>query len=668
MKKILFFFIIYIIISGRLHAGEASLEPNFTLLKIDYETVPVENNFPVPSFEKQTRPVINLKGNWKKQRFHGDDEITLAKRDKTGYEDLIREADGRFRSDYNDTMWENKYLPSVENKMNEYQKRPEYYEDGVWYRRSFNVPENLKGQRAIIKFHSVNYVADVWINGSYAGYHEGGYTPFAFDITPFVRFGEKNIIAVRVDNPAWGKRKDIVPFIKVDWFNYTGIIHDLYIEFLPSVSISRVDIVPKSTEGNMDLKFVLWNPEKKISKVKIDFSVYRACVTEKNILSEYASELTGLPVNVQGSYERDVSFKGEAVKAGLNKIKIKDPLLWSPEKPFLYILKAVLTSDGHVIDEYYTQFGIRMLETEGNKFLLNKKPSFFPSVARHEDHPLYGRAIPKEIIYSDLMLIKSLHARMVRTGHYPNNLFTYMLADRLGLAIIEEIPVWWFDGEEEWKIQNERRHIHEQMWREMIFRDYNRPSIFLWSACNECKDVINRKFFIEKIHKDLDDNYPDGRLVTQSAAADRPGPRDDSQFAVDVPGWTMYFGIFYGKDPYKETKKFLYDVQKIHPDKPVLDTEYGRWSREDHEEQDLQIKIFTETFRAFSEEGAIKENGTVNEHGGLMAATWWCVFDWYTSSIPDGFQSMGLYQMDRKSPKKVPEKLKEKYVIYHPVN
>lgn len=329
MKKILLFFIIYIIISGRLHAGEASLDPNFTLLKIDYETVPVENNFPVPSFEKQTRPVINLKGNWKKERFHGDDEITLAKRDKTGYEDLIREADGKFRSDYNDTMWENKYLPSVENKMNEYQKRPEYYEDGVWYRRSFNVPENLKGQRAIIKFHSVNYVADVWINGSYAGYHEGGYTPFAFDITPFVRFGEKNIIAVRVDNPAWGKRKDIVPFMKVDWFNYTGIIQDVYIEFLPFVSISRVDIVPKSTEGDMDLKFVLWNPEKKISKVKIGFSVYRACVTEKNILSEYASELTGLPVNVQGAYERDVSFKGEAVKAGLNKIKIKAPLLWS---------------------------------------------------------------------------------------------------------------------------------------------------------------------------------------------------------------------------------------------------------------------------------------------------------------------------------------------------
>ena len=309
-----------------------------------------------------------------------------------------------------------------------------------------------------------------------------------------------------------------------------------------------------------------------------------------------------------------------------------------------------------------------MLETKGNKFLLNKKPSFFPSVARHEDHPLYGRAIPKEIIYSDLMLIKNLHARMVRTGHYPNNLFTYIIADRLGLAIIEEIPVWWFDSEEEWKIQNERRHIHEQMWREMIFRDYNRPSIFLWSACNECKDVINRKFFIEKIHKDLDGMYPDGRFVTQSAAADRPGPDDDSQFAVDVPGWTMYYGIFYGKDPYKETEKFLHAIQKIHPDKPVLDTEYGRWSREDHEEQDLQIKLFTETFRALSEEGAIKEDGTVNEHGGLMAATWWCVFDWYTSSIPDGFQSMGLYQMDRKSSKKVLSVLREKYFIYHPVN
>jgi len=667
MKKILLVFIIYIIISGRLYAREAELEANFTLLNIDHETVPVENGFPLPSFEKQRKPFINLEGIWKKERFKADDEITLMRRDKTGYEALVKEAEGREREDYNDASWENKYLPSVENKMNEYQKRPEYYEDGLWYRRSFNVSKSFKGERAIIKFHSVNYVADVWINGSYAGYHEGGYTPFAFDITPFVRFGEKNIIAVRVDNPEWGKRKDIVPFTKVDWFNYTGIIHDVYIEFLPSVSISRVDIVPKSMEGDVDLKFVIWNPEKKDSKVKVAFSIYKACVTEKNILSECASELAGLPVNVQGSSEMDLSFKGETVKAGLNKIKIENPLLWSPEKPFLYILKAVLTSDGHIVDEFYTQFGIRILETKGNKFLLNKKPSFFPSVARHEDHPLYGRAIPKNIIYSDLVLIKNLHTRMVRTGHYPNNLFTYILSDRLGLAIIEEIPVWWFDSEDEWKIQNERRHIHEQMWREMIFRDYNRPSIFLWSACNECLDVKNRKIFIEKIHKDLDGMYPDGRFVTQSAAADRPGPHDDSQFSVDVPGWTMYYGIFYGKDPYKETRKFLHDIQRIHPDKPVLDTEYGRWSREDHKEQDLQIKIFNETFRAFSESASIKEDGAVNEHGGLMAATWWCVFDWYTSSIPDGFQSMGLYQMDRKTSKKVSPLLREKYFIYHPV-
>lgn len=665
MKKLLSILLFILIFSTQLFAKEATLEATFELKEIDGFTVPYQNGFPVPSFEKQKRAIINLEGLWKKERFNADHDITMNKRDSEGYEELINEAEGRFLPEYDDSLWEEKYLPSVENIMNEYEKAPEYYEDGVWYRKTFTIYENLKNFRAVLKFHSVNYVTDVWINGQYGGWHEGGYTPFAFDITPFIKPGQENLIAVRIDNPPWGSRQDIVPYNLCDWFNYTGIIQDIYIEIVPSFSISRVDIVPKNLEGDIEVKTILWNPEKKSDELKVFYSVYRGNVNNSNILSPCSADIAGSPVTFEGEQERSVTFSCNSVIPLKSDMKISYPSLWTPQSPSLYLLKVTLMSGEKVIDEFFTQFGIRTIETEGNKFLLNKVPTFFTSVARHEDHPLYGRAIPEDIIYSDLMLVKDIKAAMMRSAHYPNNPFTYILADRMGIAIIEEIPVWWFDDPLAWEIQNNKRHIHEQMWREMIFRDYNRPSIFLWSASNECYDYENRKIFIEKIHRELDSLYPDGRLVTQSSAVDRPGPWDPSQFAVDVPGWTMYYGIFYGEDPCEDTEKFLRDIQEMHPDRPVLNTEYGRWSREDHSEQDVQNYIFENTFKVLSQEGARKEDGALNENGGLMAVTWWCIFDWYTHTIPEGFQSMGLYQMDRKTEKEVLNLLKDKYGKYY---
>jgi beta-glucuronidase len=156
-------------------------------------------------------------------------------------------------------------------------------------------------------------------------------------------------------------------------------------------------------------------------------------------------------------------------------------------------MKVLLKETGQIIDEYCTQFGIRTIRTDVDKVLLNNQPVFFTGVARHEDHPVFGRSIPIDTIYEDMLKVKGVNANMLRTAHYPNHLYTYLLADRLGITVIEEIPVWWFDESFPWVIQNSIRHIHEQMFREMVFKDYNRPSIILWSTCNECLDVDNRK-------------------------------------------------------------------------------------------------------------------------------------------------------------------------------
>jgi beta-galactosidase len=659
------FFLVNLFFNGSvIFTQTGTLKPTLTLENINNFYIPYQNGIPLPSFEKQNRQIIDLKGIWKKQRFSADHDISLSKRDSSGYFNLINEAQNRYLPNYDDNIWEDKNIPSVENTMNTFPKVPEYYQDGVWYRYKFDVPDSLNGKFVKLIFYSVNYIADVWLNGIYIGYHEGGYTPFAFDVSDKLNYDSQNIIAVRVDNPEWGTRKDIVPYPAVDWFNYTGIIHDVYLEISDPVSIIRADIVPKNIEGDIQTTVTILNKSHTDKSLIARIDIYNADINQNNIKSEKISDLSGLPADVSGNSQVNVNISKDSVGILRTNLKIENPNLWSPQSPNLYIMKVSLLDNGNLIDEYFTQFGIRIIENTSDKVLLNNKVVFFTGVARHEDHPLYGRSIPIDTIFSDLEKVKGINANFLRTAHYPNHPYTYLIADRLGIAVMEEIPVWQFDLEEAWQIQNNERHIHEQMFKEMIYKDYNRPSILLWSTCNECKDVENRKIFIQNMGNELNNKIQDGRLLTQSAAADRPGPDDSSQTACDVAGWTLYFGIFYGTSYSGGTNNFLITAKSKNPGKPILDTEFGYWSSEDNSTTDRQVKVFNDTFNSFKLFAPISTSGQFNSNGFLMGVTWWCIFDWYSHGHPNGFQSMGLYSMDRSNLKPVGQALKDAYLPY----
>ena len=641
----------------------AELAPTLSLKNVEGVYVPFQNGIPVPAFEKQNRTQINLAGTWKKQRFSADHDLTLRQRDAANYAALLFEAGDRYKANFDDSGWEDMSLPAVENQMNAYEVTPEYYEDGIWYRRHFSVPDSLDNYFAKLIFYAVNYVADVWLNGHYLGYHEGGYTPFAFDASPFLRTDTVNVLAVRVDNVPWGTRQDIIPYIVVDWFNYAGIIHDVYLEFTPGVSLFRCDVIPQNLSGEILVRSLVFNSDNSPKTVQIELSVFEANVNSLNIQSEYASDLVGNAVVFTGTNQTLLEVPADSCKTWLTTLTIPSPKLWSPKQPNLYILRARIYEPGNLQDEFYTQFGIRTIQTAGDKVLVNDKPVFYTGVARHEDHPTYGRSMPLSQIYTDLMVIRNLNVLFIRTAHYPNHLYTYLLADRIGFAIMEEIPLWWFDEESAWIIHNQRR-LHRQMWREMVFRDANRPSIFLWGTCNECLNVPYRQAFIDSVRTDLLTHYPDGRLVTQSAAADRPGANDSSQAVCDVAGWTMYFGVFHGSTFYEGTRDFLEAAHQSYPDKPILDTEFGLWSSESGANQTAQQSCFVQTFVAFEEKAAVDGNGTLKPDGFVMAATWWCAFDWYTAGHPYGFQSMGLYHMDRVTTKLVTNIARNKYLPY----
>lgn len=671
--KFFVFLLFCLIFYGKLFAQIGSLEATLSLKNINGLMVPFQNGIPLPSFEKQqSRTIIDLSGKWKKQRFNANDNFSLLKRDDNGISVIENEAAGRHLIDYDDSAWEEKNLPAVENALTKSDAPnglfPENYTDGVWYRRTFNVESSNSARHAKLIFYAVNYICDVWINNYYVGYHEGGYSSFAFDVTNCLNYGTTNSISIRIDNIAWGVRKDIIPFNQVDWFNYTGLIHDIYLEFSDPVSVIRTDIVPQDIHGNLETTVIVGNNNPFNSNIMVSIKVFEAIINPNNIESEFADDLIGAEVQISGETEKNLTVSQNNLSVWRTHLMIPNPKVWTMKTPDLYIMKVTLRSGSNIIDEFYTQFGIRTVETRNGKFLLNNRIMFLPGIARHEDHPNFGRSLPKNIIYSDLKTVKSVNATYLRTAHYPNHPYTYLIADRLGLAIMEEIPLWQWDTQDVWDIQNNTRKIHQQMFREMVFRDFNRPSIIMWSTSNECHlDGGGRLVYHNTIKDDYRSNYNDGRLLTQSAAADKPGAADITQAPLDVAGWTIYFGIFYGqsKNYLGPTFSFINSARSAFPDKPVIDTEFGYWSSENGSTESEQVNVFNQTFTAFKYHTPYDNSGVENQSGNLMGTTWWCIFDWYQNKPKEsGWQTMGLITMDRSTEKQVASTLRSAYLPF----
>lgn len=611
---------------------------------------------PLKGFDPQSRTKLDLSGTWRKLRFQADHTAVLTSRPVERISAI--QADGFYLPEFDDSAWDTKTLPGVENSMPVMAgdpDGPEDYQDGVWYRRTFDAPAAWKNQHITLNFLSVNYVVDVWVNGRWVGYHEGGYTPFAFDITPLIQYGEVNTLVLRVDNPPWDNQYDTLPSVPPDWWNYTGVIHDIYLEITPPVYVVRVDVLTPDTSGKVQISVLLQNSVWGFTHTaELSIGIYDTDPTADDWLaSPHIRPHTQIGADQQFTVELSPGeVRRITVEAFIPHVK-----LWTPQTPNLYVAQAtVKIPDSGKQDTYVTQFGVRTIRTEGHKLLLNDAPILLVGVARHEDWPDTGRTATWERIVSDFRIIQGLNVNFVRTAHYPNHIYTYILLDRLGLMAAVEIPVWQAT-EREYQAQ-EQRGIADQMWREMIFSNRNRPSILMWSSNNESREIPFRTAYINRLLDDFRANYPDGRLIIQSAAADATGADDSSHAPLDLAGWTMYFGIFHGSTYYAGTAKFLHDAHTAFPDKPILNTEYGIWSGGESSEAD-QVEVFNETFRALTEVAAWNADGQYNPDGFLAGLVWWTAFDWYTHHTK--LQTMGLMTMDRQREKQVAGVLRAAY-------
>ena len=642
------------------------------LQEVDGVPVFLQNGMVLSDLALSQHEKMDLSGTWRKRRMELDHRLTFSDRGEESLSSMEAESGGAILPEYDDSDWETISLPAVENEMCPlaHESGPEEYWSGVWYRR--NVPIPSGGSQVRLVMLGTNYVVDVWADGRYLGYHEGGYTPAIIPLPDDFSDRDRATLVFRVDSPWPGLYPGMLPHShESDWFIYAGIVQDLYWEHLPGdkkAHLARVAVIPLSKRGLARVDVLVDNLSDQDIDALLDIDAYELDSESQAYWS--GAELSGLfmkELSVGGEKEGEISIPSNGRAAVTLEPSVINAESWSPNNPKLYGLRVTLTSqNGGFLDRYDTQVGYRVLKINenNNQFQLNGISVFMPSVARFEDSPGSGRSMTWGKILSDFNQMKGIGAHLVRTGHYPNHPYTHIIADRIGLAIMEEIPAWEMDVEE--YLAQSRRPLAKQMWREMIFSRMNRPSVFLWGACSECQPSGegDMKQFIEDLHEDLDGNYPDGRIVTQSmtAALYDLGAKETFD-AVDVLGVSCHFDFSDSADPETETRDLIISIHADFPEKPLLVTGFGAPSYfEGSNRRQDQLELADAVWSATSDSFQVSERGAVPKGAYVMGLTWLAMFDWYGAG--NGLQTGGLLEMNRYSPKPVANRIKELYATY----
>ena len=649
--------LVAVVVAGCLPAGTVgTLPPTLALVDAGDVTVAMQNGIPVPSFSRQPRPRIDLDGTWRVERVAPDAAMTMGDRDET-LVPIEAAGGGRHLPEHDDSGWGLIDVPGTTNPP------PDGEEGGAWYRRAFDVPLEWAGSAVTLRFGSANYVADVWLNGTWLGYHEGGRTPFAFDVGATLRPGERNVVAVRVHTIPLGTRSDVVPWGLVDWWNYGGLTGPVWLEAATPGHVVRADVRPHLDA--VEIRVLLTRPERLAGQAEppadeppeLDATMVArllpATVTDENLLDPDPSALLAEDATPLITLEEEVSLpeRGEVEEVILS-VQFGEADLWSPSSPALYVLhlETVLGERGLdagpiATDDYWTTFGIRHvgIAPARPRVLLNGAPVFFRGVGLHGESIAFdadGRLVggmahqpPAEVLL-ELRAASAIGADLLRTGHEPADPTVLMLADRLGFAVWEEIPL--YHATPAIFERSLSRGIPQQMLREMALRDMNHPSVLFHGLANESTGEEERAAALAELHE-VDREIDGTRLTGQAAYGWMPA--DPTHAPLDVAGFTFYHGVFYGDEPGTDARRALRTAHETHPDKPIMILEFGRWADLPPDEE-RQAAIFEETYAALERYRADHPGGFVS------AATWWTLLDFSTQLGGIGVEDFGLIRPD----------------------
>ncbi len=410
-----------------------------------------------------------------------------------------------------------------------------YYEGKIWYRKKFNI-EKKNDKRYFVYIGAANYTTNVYLNGTKLGSHEGGFTPFNFEITELLNSENENSLVISVDNT---RSPEQIPTTISDWKNYGGITRDVLIieentTFIRDYFIHLSKDDPNKIEGWVQL-----DGEKLENVVKL-----------------------GIPELKQ------IRIVTNASGYGTFSIRLKKIEHWSPENPKLYDVKLILDDE-----QLNDKIGFRTIETKGVDILLNGKSVFLKGISLHEVSPLRkGRAYSVEDAQMLLNWAKELNCNYVRLAHYPHSEHIVRLADEMGILVWEEIPVYW-----DIKWENKTTYsLAESMLNDIIVRDKNRASVIIWSVANETDISEARNKFLGDLISFTRKNDPTRLVSAALLTNDEESTKQDKVINdpfgqnADIISLNQYIGWYGGFAGNLDKLKWLVGF-----DKPFIFSEFG---------------------------------------------------------------------------------------------
>jgi len=446
---------------------------------------------------------------------------------------FFRNEKPRSKSDRVEYSFDLSPVLNVPGDWNTQREQLMFYEGPVWYRREFNYHKRAD-TRVFVYFGAANYLAAVYLNGEKLGEHEGGFTAFNFEATSALRDGD-NFLIVEVNNV---RRADAVPALKSDWWNYGGLTRDVMLVEVPAVFVQDYWIQLARGSQSEIAGWVQLNGVQAPQQVTLE-------IPEARVRETVTTDAAGR-----------ASFRFPA--------KLE---LWSPEHPKLY--DVILSSGSDTIRD---QIGFRTIAVQGANILLNGKPIFLRGISMHEEAPFReGRAFSPEDAQTLFGWVKDLGCNFVRLAHYPHNENEIRLADRMGLLVWSEIPVYW---DIDWQNPATLANAEAQL-RDMIARDHNRAAVILWSMSNETPVKPERLQFIRHLTEDARD-LDSTRLITSAmdrvdqTSSDVRTLSDPLGEVLDVFGLNEYLGWYWGKPEDADTMQW-----KSMWNKPIIVSEFG---------------------------------------------------------------------------------------------
>ena len=438
------------------------------------------------------------------------------------------------------------------------------YEGVAWYFRSLELSPAIRGQHVELHFAATFYQSHVWLNGKLLGTHEGGHTPYWFDISSTLRPGD-NFLAVELDNrptaqtiPGFALRLREGHRIWYDWWHYGGLVRDVWLTINCDGLIRRQRITDT----------VAGEQARVATTVFLDnLSAGKAAFEVKATIYSPAGE-------VVGKQETAIVRAAPGASTVQLNFTIAHPELWDLDRPALYRIAVELRDARSLtLDTRDDSFGLRTIAIRDRHLFLNGKQVRLTGIARHEDSPWEGLAETSGTIKADYDTLEKLHVRLTRPVHYPQHELILDYADRHGILLIPEIPLWQFsEGQmKDSKVISLARH----MFQEMIEEDENHPSIFAWSVCNESEATTKGGRAYIDLMRDWIHQLDPGRFVTyaDNDLALGPDPKQEAANDVDFIMMNAYFGTWSGGED--DLAPRLQQVGRDYPTKMVIVSEFG---------------------------------------------------------------------------------------------